>query len=73
MTDKADNSHVEIEQLLKSVRPAEPSDHLKEQVVAAAHQAWQERFTLQRYQEQMIELMERATRASCAPRLSITG
>jgi hypothetical protein len=42
MTDETDTNPVEMEQLLKAVRPAGPSALLQEQVVGAARQAWNE-------------------------------
>jgi hypothetical protein len=42
MTDEADTNRVEIEQLLQNVRPAEPSALLKNRVVDAARDAWNE-------------------------------
>jgi hypothetical protein len=42
MTDKADKEHIEIERLLKTVRPVEASDQRKGRVLDAARRAWNE-------------------------------
>ena len=69
--------------LVDARRPAELAARIREvlempgerlqAVIERARQEWQRRFTLTRYQEEMMQRMELAAGISCAPRLSTTG